>query len=54
VAGRIEDGRLLLDLRTVDPADDDLLREAVLAAAAGLPAGLPDPADRPRLTDPAS
>ena len=36
VAGRIEDGRLLLDLRTVDPADDDLLRAAVLAAAAGL------------------
>jgi L-seryl-tRNA(Ser) seleniumtransferase len=35
VAGRIEDGRLLLDLRTVDPADDDRLREAVLAAAAG-------------------
>ncbi len=47
VAGRIEDGRLLLDLRTVDPADDDLLREAVLAAAAGLPAGLTDPANRP-------
>jgi L-seryl-tRNA(Ser) seleniumtransferase len=43
VAGRIEDGRLLLDLRTVDPADDDLLREAVLAAAAGLPAGLAGP-----------
>ena len=35
VAARIEDGRLLLDLRTVDPADDDRLREAVLAAAAG-------------------
>ncbi|HEX3390138.1 MAG TPA: L-seryl-tRNA(Sec) selenium transferase [Streptosporangiaceae bacterium] len=35
VAGRIEDGRLLLDLRTVDPGHDDLLREAVLAAAAG-------------------
>jgi L-seryl-tRNA(Ser) seleniumtransferase len=34
VAGRIEDGRLLLDLRTVDPADDDLLHAAVLAAAA--------------------
>ena len=34
VAGRIEDGRLLLDLRTVDPADDDLLQAAVLAAAA--------------------
>ena len=40
VAGRIEDGRLLLDLRTVDPADDDPLHAAVLAAAAwpGLPA----------------
>ena len=37
VAGRIEDGRLLLDLRTVDPADDDLLQAAVLAA--GGPAG---------------
>jgi L-seryl-tRNA(Ser) seleniumtransferase len=35
VAGRIEDGRLLLDLRTVDPADDDLLHAAVLGAAAG-------------------
>ena len=34
VAGRIEDGRLLLDLRTVDPADDDRLHAAVLAAAA--------------------
>ena len=34
VAGRIEDGRLLLDLRTVDPADDDLLHAAVLAADA--------------------
>ena len=31
VAGRVEDGRLLLDLRTVDPADDAALREAVLA-----------------------
>ena len=31
VAGRVEDGRLLLDLRTVDPADDATLREAVLA-----------------------
>ncbi|MGH3070219.1 MAG: L-seryl-tRNA(Sec) selenium transferase [Streptosporangiaceae bacterium] len=37
VAGRIEDGRLLLDLRTVDPAQDGLLREAVLAAAAQVP-----------------
>ncbi|MDX6334030.1 MAG: L-seryl-tRNA(Ser) seleniumtransferase [Streptosporangiaceae bacterium] len=33
VAGRVEDGRLLLDLRTVDPADDAALRAAVLAAA---------------------
>jgi L-seryl-tRNA(Ser) seleniumtransferase len=31
VAGRLEDGRLLLDLRTVDPADDAALRAAVLA-----------------------
>jgi len=35
VAGRIEDGRLLLDLRTVDPADDAALRAAVLAVARG-------------------
>jgi L-seryl-tRNA(Ser) seleniumtransferase len=33
VAGRIEDGRLLLDLRTVDPADDATLRAAVLTVA---------------------
>ena len=31
VAGRVEDGRLLLDLRTVDPADDATLCAAVLA-----------------------
>ena len=29
VVGRVEKGRLLLDLRSVDPADDDLLAEAV-------------------------
>jgi L-seryl-tRNA(Ser) seleniumtransferase len=34
VAGRVEKGRLLLDLRSVDPADDDRLVAAVLAAAA--------------------
>ncbi len=34
VVGRIEGGRLLLDLRTVAPADDDRLAAAVLAAAA--------------------
>lgn len=34
VAGRMEKGRLLLDLRSVDPGDDDRLIEAVLAAAA--------------------
>ena len=34
VVGRIEDGRLLLDLRAVGPADDKRLAAAVLAAAA--------------------
>jgi L-seryl-tRNA(Ser) seleniumtransferase len=33
VVGRVEDGRLLLDLRAVDPADDELLQAAVIAAA---------------------
>jgi L-seryl-tRNA(Ser) seleniumtransferase len=33
VVGRVEDGRLLLDLRAVAPGDDKALREAVLAAA---------------------
>ena len=33
VIGRIESGRLLLDLRAVDPADDDVLQAAVIAAA---------------------
>jgi L-seryl-tRNA(Ser) seleniumtransferase len=33
VVGRIERGRLLLDLRSVDPADDDTLVAAILAAA---------------------
>jgi L-seryl-tRNA(Ser) seleniumtransferase len=33
VAGRVEKGRLLLDLRSVDPVDDDRLVAAVLAAA---------------------
>jgi L-seryl-tRNA(Ser) seleniumtransferase len=33
VVGRIENGRLLLDLRAVDPADDELLQAAVIAAA---------------------
>ena len=31
VVGRIEDGRCLLDLRTVAPEDDDALLRAVLA-----------------------
>jgi L-seryl-tRNA(Ser) seleniumtransferase len=34
VVGRIEDGRLLLDLRAVPAADDELLAAAVTAAAA--------------------
>jgi L-seryl-tRNA(Ser) seleniumtransferase len=33
VVGRVDEGRLLLDLRAVPPADDDLLTAAVLAAA---------------------
>ncbi len=33
VVGRTEDGRCLLDLRTVSPEDDELLVSAVLAAA---------------------
>jgi L-seryl-tRNA(Ser) seleniumtransferase len=33
VAGRVDKGRLLLDLRSVDPADDDRLIAAILAAA---------------------
>ena len=38
VAGRIEDGRLLLDLRAILPHEDETLIRAVLAAA-GRPAG---------------
>ena len=34
VVGRVENDRCLLDLRTVDPADDGLLASAVLAASA--------------------
>jgi L-seryl-tRNA(Ser) seleniumtransferase len=33
VVGRIEAGRLLLDLRAVPPADDEALAAAVIAAA---------------------
>ena len=33
VVGRLERGRLLLDLRSVDPADDDTVIAAILAAA---------------------
>jgi L-seryl-tRNA(Ser) seleniumtransferase len=35
VVGRVERGRLLLDLRSVDPDDDDRLVAAVLAASPG-------------------
>jgi hypothetical protein len=35
VAGRTEAGRLLLDLRSVSPGDDDTLVAAVTAASAG-------------------
>jgi hypothetical protein len=39
VVGRIEGGRLLLDLRAVAPADDERLAAAVLAAAASADGG---------------
>jgi L-seryl-tRNA(Ser) seleniumtransferase len=42
VVGRIEGGRLLLDLRAVAPADDERLAAAVLAATSG--DGAPSPA----------
>jgi L-seryl-tRNA(Ser) seleniumtransferase len=35
VVGRVEADRCLLDLRTVDPADDNRLVEAVLTASSG-------------------
>jgi L-seryl-tRNA(Ser) seleniumtransferase len=35
VVGRMERGRLLLDLRSIDPADDATLVTAILAAASG-------------------
>jgi L-seryl-tRNA(Ser) seleniumtransferase len=37
VVGRVERGRLLLDLRSVDPGDDDALAAAVRTAFAALP-----------------
>ena len=49
VAGRIEDGRLWLDLRSVLPPDDKTLTLAVLAAA-GRPVG---PAAVPEVSAPA-
>jgi L-seryl-tRNA(Ser) seleniumtransferase len=42
VIGRIEDGRVLLDLRTVDPGSDATLAKAIAAALEGRRA-----ADRP-------
>jgi hypothetical protein len=41
VVGRIEAGRLLLDLRSVQPKDEDRLTAAILATANRGP----DPAD---------
>ncbi|MGH3620903.1 MAG: hypothetical protein ACRDQ5_03820, partial [Sciscionella sp.] len=47
VVGRVEGGRLLLDLRSVAPEDDERLAAAVLAVAAdGAPAA-PAPARAP-------
>jgi len=49
VVGRVEDGRLLLDLKAVRPDDDELLAAAVLAAAGSL--ARPEPA-RPQRAAP--
>jgi L-seryl-tRNA(Ser) seleniumtransferase len=35
VVGRVADGRVLLDLRTIDPSDDERLAIAVVRALAG-------------------
>ena len=39
VVGRLESGRLLLDLRSVAPADDASLVDAILATAVAAAAG---------------
>jgi hypothetical protein len=39
VAGRLTEGRLLLDLFAIEPADDEALAAAVLAAAGQAAAG---------------
>ena len=52
VVGRVEGGRLLLDLRAVEPADDGRLAEAVLAVAA--PGHAPAPAVPPPTSGPAA
>lgn len=46
VVGRIADGRVVLDLRTVDPADDDVLRDALAAALRAVPAATSRPRAR--------
>jgi L-seryl-tRNA(Ser) seleniumtransferase len=50
VVGRIERGRLLLDLRSVDPGDDDRLAAAIRAAFASLSSPAADPPAAPPLT----
>lgn len=49
IVARIEDGRVVCDLRTVDPTDDDRLVAALVAASTPTGASIapgPDPADR--------
>ena len=53
VVGRIEDGRLLLDLRAVAPADDEQLGAAVAAAASRDGSAGRDGAGRPAAPAPA-
>ena len=38
VIARVREGATMLDLRAVDPADDDVIVEALLAALTGAPA----------------
>jgi len=56
VVGRVERGQLLLDLRSVDPADDERLVAAILAAAtsATAPSAITPSAGAPSTTGPSA
>ncbi|MGH9302516.1 MAG: hypothetical protein ACRD0E_11615, partial [Acidimicrobiales bacterium] len=42
VVARVQSGRTIIDLRTVDPADDETLAKAVMAAMSQAPGENPD------------